>query len=197
VETGGSAKPVLAAAPRAAPGLHLKCRRRRMQPSRNPRPARLHRVQYHSKGAIMDTSLNRAITRLAKGEFLRIRDGQGKSVALFSGSAWVTQDNDARDLVLAAGESLTLERPGLSIVQALADSAVLVLDATQNDDSLPQTAATPPQVFPLTAEELHREAKRLRDHANREALRQAAAATRRLGHRLSERAWLRLSAIAH
>ena len=91
----------------------------------------------------MDTGLDRAsATRLSlpllrKGTLLRIRSGIGKGVAVFSGSAWITQHEDPRDVLLGAGESFVLDRPGLAIVQALDDTSMLVFDA----DPLEQSTA--------------------------------------------------------
>jgi hypothetical protein len=47
-----------------------------------------------------------------------IQDGEGLSVTCRNGVVWITQSNDARDVVIAAGESFTLDRPGLALVAA-------------------------------------------------------------------------------
>ncbi len=127
----------------------------------------------------MDTSLSRALTQLAKGALLRVRDGQGKRIAVFHGHVWITQDNDPRDVMLCAGEGFTLDRPGLAIVQALEDTNLLVFEAGSN--SLPPLRASdaidPPDTAHamvssarsgsrrVTSDELHRVARRLRDEA--------------------------------
>lgn len=74
----------------------------------------------------MDTGLGAALTRLARGEMLRIRDGQGRGIAVSRGQVWITQDGDRRDMILGTGESFAFDRPGLAIVQALVDTSALV-----------------------------------------------------------------------
>jgi Protein of unknown function (DUF2917) len=100
----------------------------------------------------MDTGLSRALTNLAKGELLRIGAGRGKGIAVFRGQAWITQQNDLRDVVLDAGESFVLDRSGTAIVQALADTSVLVFEpdaravverAVRAADVAPRVDATP------------------------------------------------------
>ena len=77
----------------------------------------------------MHTELDKVLTPLTKGEFLRVRDSAGHGLAVFEGEVWVTQDHDREDHVLQRGESFVFDRPGLAIVQALADSRVLLFDA--------------------------------------------------------------------
>lgn len=77
----------------------------------------------------MDLSTDRVLTRLDKGTLQRIEDANGKGVAVFDGSVWITQDNDPLDHFLEEGESLVFERAGLVIVQALVDSRLMVFEA--------------------------------------------------------------------
>lgn len=74
----------------------------------------------------MDASLERALTRLDKDALVRIDDGRGRTVAVFQGRVWITQDGDPRDVILRAGESFTFDRDGTALVQALVDSGVLI-----------------------------------------------------------------------
>jgi len=76
----------------------------------------------------MDTHLEHAFTKLAAGRLLSIDVSQGCAVAVFRGLVWITQYDDQRDVILGDGESFTLDRPGLAIVQALRDSSVLVIE---------------------------------------------------------------------
>ena len=61
------------------------------------------------------------------GTPLTVRDGQGACITARSGTVWITQDNDRRDIVLTSGESFRLERPDTAIVQAMDTAEVLVL----------------------------------------------------------------------
>ena len=59
-------------------------------------------------------------------QLLKVRGGLGHAIVCHSGSLWVTQARDQRDIVLAAGESFALDRDGLALVQALQQSAVSI-----------------------------------------------------------------------
>ena len=73
----------------------------------------------------MDTSLTQAVTRLAKGEILRIDDAIGQSIALVRGMVWITQEGDRRDTFLSDGESFVFDCPGTALVQAIADTSLI------------------------------------------------------------------------
>lgn len=126
----------------------------------------------------MDTTFSRTATYLPKGGLLRFVDAEGQGVAVFSGCLWVTQEGDSADVTLEAGESFVFNRPGLSVVQALAPSSLFVFEPP---------ARPTPQARP-TADELHRQARRMRDQAIGEAIGSAVArllnALQRLGARV-------------
>ena len=71
--------------------------------------------------------LEHLATTLDTRALLRISDGQGSGVAVLDGVVWVTQDGDPRDVFLGPGESFAFDRPGLTIVQALAPTRLLML----------------------------------------------------------------------
>jgi hypothetical protein len=76
----------------------------------------------------MDISnLERASMRLDTHALLRIQDGAGQGVAVVDGMVWITQDGDPRDVFVAGGQSFRLDRPGLTIVQALEPTRLLML----------------------------------------------------------------------
>lgn len=73
------------------------------------------------------TDLERAAKVLDKDAVLRIRKGRGQSLIVLDGLIWVTQSGDRRDVFLGDGESVALEGSGLTVVQALERTRLLVL----------------------------------------------------------------------
>jgi hypothetical protein len=65
--------------------------------------------------------------RLNTGELLDINDGEGFAVECLQGAVWITQSNDPRDVVLYAGESFVLDKPGLALVCAATGPAVVAV----------------------------------------------------------------------
>ena len=57
-------------------------------------------------------------------QLLRVHGGAGNEIVCHSGSVWLTQEGDPRDIVLGAGETFVLERRGQALVQALEQSAL-------------------------------------------------------------------------
>jgi hypothetical protein len=72
----------------------------------------------------MSTILDHDCTALTDGALLRLRHRLGATVTVVRGRVWVTQDSDRRDVVLDAGESFVIDRPGLAIVQAFGAACV-------------------------------------------------------------------------
>ncbi len=64
---------------------------------------------------------------LKSGESTRIADGVGFEVKCLHGNLWITQHGDLEDRIIGRGESFVLARPGLSLVTALGDPALLVV----------------------------------------------------------------------
>jgi hypothetical protein len=89
----------------------------------------------------MNTALLPTRRDLAHGEILRIPHSAGVHVACHSGSVWITEQADSRDQVLAPGETAQLERPGTSLVYALAPSVVLVERHAAQPQPAPSSAA--------------------------------------------------------
>jgi DUF2917 family protein len=65
---------------------------------------------------------------LNTGELLDIHDGEGFTVKDLEGAVWITQSNDPRDIVLNAGQSFVLAKPGLALVCAAAGPAVVAVE---------------------------------------------------------------------
>jgi hypothetical protein len=62
--------------------------------------------------------------RLADGQTLRVVDGAGTTVVCKEGTVWVTEENQARDVVLEAGACVRLKRAGLTLIQALSPATL-------------------------------------------------------------------------
>lgn len=61
---------------------------------------------------------------LEKGQILRLRRGQGVRIACVSGLLWMTQEGDPDDWFIAAGRTMTVSAPGLTLIEALEPSIV-------------------------------------------------------------------------
>lgn len=77
----------------------------------------------------MNIELNQEGFCLKSGQVATVRGGLGKTVVCHSGSVWVTQDGDPRDVILRAGESFTLDRKGPALLQAFAPGSISVAPA--------------------------------------------------------------------
>jgi len=77
----------------------------------------------HAGKADMTRHFVDSSVRLNTGELLDINDGEGFTVECLEGAVWITQSSDHRDIVLKAGQSFTLDRPGLALVCAAAGPA--------------------------------------------------------------------------
>jgi hypothetical protein len=69
------------------------------------------------------------LVQLRAREVLDIRDGQGLAVRCVGGALWITQDGDADDVVLKAGQCFVLDRPGLALVSAPVGFATALIEA--------------------------------------------------------------------
>ncbi len=81
----------------------------------------------------MIATANPPCTGLKDGATLRLQSRIGAKLSVRRGQVWITQDEDARDLVLDAGDSFEIDRPGLAVVQAFGESCVSIGYAADND----------------------------------------------------------------
>lgn len=63
---------------------------------------------------------------MARFDGLALRDAGGRTVTCVSGSVWLTMEGDARDVILAPGESFEVDHDGLTILAAQQPSVVQV-----------------------------------------------------------------------
>jgi hypothetical protein len=77
----------------------------------------------------MNQDLINGTRHLAKNNIRHLHAEPGRRVEVVSGSIWITQDGDLRDVVLRTGEAFDFDRAGDALLSAFADSRYLVLDA--------------------------------------------------------------------
>ena len=127
----------------------------------------------------MNHELRHPLTDLKAGSILRVCDGEGRAIVVFEGRVWITQSGDLRDTVLSAGESFSVDRPGLTLVQAFRDSKLILVEAE---------ARTSPLSVMTTSYELHRRARLQRSAAVGDLLAKGFASLRRAAVRAFTRA---------
>ena len=74
----------------------------------------------------MNIELNQNGICLKPNQVVTVRGGLGRTIVCHSGSVWVTQDGDLRDVILRAGESFTLDRKGPAMLQAFAPGSISI-----------------------------------------------------------------------
>jgi hypothetical protein len=72
----------------------------------------------------MNLALANAGIVLKPEQFLRIQESQNSRILCETGSVWITQDGDPRDVVLGAGEQFMVDRPGQVVVFSLSGATL-------------------------------------------------------------------------
>ena len=67
----------------------------------------------------MNIELENSTLALPRDGLIAVRDARGTHVACLTGALWITEDHEHGDIILEAGQSVTLRRPGLTLVMAL------------------------------------------------------------------------------
>jgi DUF2917 family protein len=75
----------------------------------------------------MRLELDKGAVRLSPHQTLRLRDSAGSTVCAVEGSVWITEENQARDIVLAQGNCYRLRNRGLALVNPLGGTASVEL----------------------------------------------------------------------
>ena len=63
---------------------------------------------------------------LERGEAMPLRDSAGRTVHAHAGRVWITEEDNASDVLLQAGDSYRLGRNGLAVVEALSEAAISI-----------------------------------------------------------------------
>jgi hypothetical protein len=75
----------------------------------------------------MRLELEEGAVRLSPHQTLRLRDSAGSTVCAVEGSVWITEENQARDIVLAQGNCYRLRNRGLALINPLGGTAAVEL----------------------------------------------------------------------
>ena len=73
----------------------------------------------------MRIELKSGAVRLAPNQTLKVVDGVGSTVCAVEGSVWITEENQAKDIVLERGACYRLRQKGLALVNALGGAAAI------------------------------------------------------------------------
>lgn len=64
---------------------------------------------------------------LAQGELVQLDGARGTTMRVTRGTLWITLEDDVRDVVLAPGDTFTVDRDGLTLVEAQERTTVCVI----------------------------------------------------------------------
>jgi Protein of unknown function (DUF2917) len=78
------------------------------------------------KETIMEMGLAQANIALEARHAMSLTDAVGAQVALLKGHVWLTTDGDVRDIFLAPGEVHSIQRGGLTLINAVEPSVLHV-----------------------------------------------------------------------
>ena len=73
----------------------------------------------------MRIELKSGAVKLGPNQTLRVVDGEGTTVCAVEGSIWITEENQARDIVLQPGSCYQLRKRGIAILNSLGGTAAV------------------------------------------------------------------------
>ena len=69
------------------------------------------------------------VLELVDGDLVELNDGRGTTLRVAKGALWITQEHDRDDVVLRAGDVWTVERQGLTLLEAQGTTLLCVVGA--------------------------------------------------------------------
>jgi hypothetical protein len=87
----------------------------------------MHPAHVKRKEADMRLELEGGAVKLNPHQTLRLRDSAGSTVCAVEGSVWITEENQARDIVLGKGACYRLRNAGLALIHPLGGAAAVEL----------------------------------------------------------------------
>jgi len=73
------------------------------------------------------------VWELESGEYVKLDGARGTTLRVTRGTLWLTQERDTRDIVLSAGDVFTIDRGGLTLIEAQRSATVCVLARHMNE----------------------------------------------------------------
>ena len=73
----------------------------------------------------MKLELKQGAVKLGPNQTLKVVDAAGSTVCALEGSIWITEENDAKDIVLERGGCYRLRHDGVAIVNSLGGEAAV------------------------------------------------------------------------
>ncbi len=67
------------------------------------------------------------VWELAPDELVKLDGARGTTLRVTRGTLWVTLEHDKRDVVLTAGDAFTIDRGGLTLIEAQGRTTVCVM----------------------------------------------------------------------
>jgi hypothetical protein len=89
----------------------------------------------------MNPSPEARVVALRAGEVLTLDDAEGVRIQARSGTVWVTEEDNLEDYIVASGEAFVIDRPGRTVVQALAPARLTLRHPAFAANDPTQTAA--------------------------------------------------------
>jgi hypothetical protein len=77
----------------------------------------------------MRLEMKQGNVKLGPNQTLRVVDGAGSTVCAVEGSVWITEEHDARDIILERGSCYRLRQRGVALVNSLGGEAAVSLAA--------------------------------------------------------------------
>ena len=80
----------------------------------------------------MDIELANSTLSLPRDGLVALRDAEGTRVTCVSGALWITEEDRERDVILEAGQTFTIGRPGPTLVMALSPASLRLAERRES-----------------------------------------------------------------
>lgn len=75
----------------------------------------------------MNTDIDKEVLRLGRDHNVRLHGADGSCLHVHWGRVWVTRNGDIKDYIVNAGQSLAIDRVGTTLVSAMSDAGLSIL----------------------------------------------------------------------